>query len=426
MFKTIRDNTTQTLVYLLGIILISLLLKNIFISISIIVFLSFAFLKIKKGSFNLKSEFFFPIALYLTMLFSLLWSIDVKSSLFGLQKALPFLVVPLAFVLQSELKLSRQSLDKIFKAFSFSVVLFALFFLARAFLSFVKTKDTALFFYNNLVPIDPGAVYISVFCSFALFYFVQITSKSHLDKVALTILTVFLFLLSSKSIITIDFLIIVCYYAFFAPIPQSTKFITIVTVTVFLFFSILYVKEVKERFLVEYETSFVDNTLKSPIDTTNVVVHNVSIGQAWHNKKFKQNDFFPGAALRVYQTRIFAEILKKYPILLTGSGLEASQRYIREKTKEYNLYYEYGNLNFHNQYIQTFAELGIFGFLILLLMLFANIRNAFMNKDFLHIAFAITMIMLFLSESFFCRQRGIVFFIILYCLFNSLKSKKEL
>ena len=80
---------------------------------------------------------------------------------------------------------------------------------------------------------------------------------------------------------------------------------------------------------------------------------------------------------------------------------------------------EYEEYNFHNQYIQTLAEVGFFGLLILVLMLFVNLLNAIKQKDFLHIAFAITMIMLFLSESFFCRQRGIVFFIILFCLFNS-------
>jgi O-antigen ligase len=117
--------------------------------------------------------------------------------------------------------------------------------------------------------------------------------------------------------------------------------------------------------------------------------------------------------------RIFTEMQKEKPTFFTGFGLEASQDKIREKCKIHNLNNEYGEYNFHNQFIQTFAEIGIIGLLILIAMLTVNLFNGIKQKDFLHIAFAITMIMLFLSESFFCRQRGIVFFTLLYCLFNA-------
>jgi len=260
---------------------------------------------------------------------------------------------------------------------------------------------------------------MSVFASLALFYFVQIEKKKSIEKVALSIITVFIFLLSSKSIITIDFIIIVWFYAFYAKIPNGTKVLTILAVSLFLLFSIFFVKEVKDRFLVEYETAFVDNISHGKLHKKPEKTHNVSIKEAWTNTKFQQTDFFPGTALRVYQARIFKEMLQEEPLFLKGFGLEASQYRIRQKAKEHNLFYDYGEFNFHNQYIQSLAELGIVGLLILVIMLFVNLNNGLLKKDFLHSAFAITMIMLFLSESFFCRQRGIVFFIILYCLFNS-------
>jgi hypothetical protein len=171
--------------------------------------------------------------------------------------------------------------------------------------------------------------------------------------------------------------------------------------------------------MVEYETAFVDNISHQKEIHKIQKLHNVSIKEAWNNREFKQNDFFPGTALRVYQARVFREIFHEESLFLTGLGLEASQDKIRYKAKQHNLFYEYGEYNFHNQYIQTFAELGVLGFLVLTTMLFINIKNGVSKKDFLHIAFAITSIVLFLSESFFCRQRGIVFFVVLYCLFNS-------
>ena len=193
----------------------------------------------------------------------------------------------------------------------------------------------------------------------------------------------------------------------------------------FLLFSIFFVKEVKDRFLVEYETAFVDNISHGKSKKKPEKTHNVSIKEAWTNTKFQQTDFFPGMALRVYQARIFKEMLQEEPLFLKGFGLEASQYRIRQKAKEHNLFYDYGEFNFHNQYIQSLAELGIVGLLLLVIMLFVNLNKGVFNKDFLHIAFAITMIMLFLSESFFCRQRGIVFFVLLFCLFNSASHKKH-
>ena len=411
--------------YLLAIVMSTLPLRNIYVSIATILFLAVTFYPINKPQFKIKKDFYIPIAFFFAMIFSLIWSVNIQSSLSGIQKSLSFLVIPMAFFALPNF--NKDLLNTIFKIFSFSMSFYALFYLLNALVGFVDTHDFSLFFYNNLVPIDPGAVYMSVFASFALFYFIQLSHKSVFEIAALIILTIFLFLLSSKSIITVDFIIIVCYYTFFAEIPSSTKTLTIFLVSVFLFFSIFFVKEVKERFMIEYETAFVDNTLENSLEKANLKVHNVSIKEAWNTTKFHKTDFFPGTALRIYQIRIFKEIMSENNKFLTGFGLEASQEQIRIKALANNLHQDYGEYNFHNQYLQTFSELGILGLLVLVVMLIVNIVNALHNKDFLHIAFAITMIMLFLSESFFCRQRGIVFFIVLFCLFNATtKTNKSL
>jgi O-antigen ligase len=107
-----------------------------------------------------------------------------------------------------------------------------------------------------------------------------------------------------------------------------------------------------------------------------------------------------------------------------GFGLNASLVKIEEKGKKYDVFLGdektegYQMKNFHNQYIQNFAELGVIGFVLLILILGLNLKNALKSKDFIHIAFAILMISLFLTESFLWRQRGVVFFALFYCLFN--------
>jgi O-antigen ligase len=63
--------------------------------------------------------------------------------------------------------------------------------------------------------------------------------------------------------------------------------------------------------------------------------------------------------------------------------------------------------------------------LILLTMLFVLLKKAFHNKDFIHFTFSILMISVFLTESFMWRQRGVVFFVLFYCLFMAENYKKE-
>lgn len=427
--KNVRPKTVDffkdpsVFTYLLAAILITIPLKTIFVSIAIIVFACVAILHQEKTKISFNKFVLFPILLYVLMALSLIWTRDFSLSLKGLQKELPFLVIPVVFLFLP--KLTRKAAYSIFRYFSISMVVYAVYYLAHALYRYLDTGNTEVFFYHELVTADLNAIYVSVFASFAIFYFVSLVTKKLIDKIALFILVVLVFLLSSKSIITIDFILIICYYSFFAKIPQGVKTTTLITVTSFLVFSLVFVKEVKERFLLEYETAFIDNTVNKKIGNQNEKVYNVSLRQAWETDKFQQNHFFPGTAMRVYQTRIFVEMLRENNIFFTGFGLEASQQKIVEKEAEHNLYHGYGDFNFHNQYIQTFSELGVFGFLILLCMLLINNRKAWKQKDFLHIAFAITMIILFLSESFFCRQRGIVFFITIYCIFNLMQPDAE-
>jgi len=411
----------QIFVYLLAIILLSIPLKYIFGSIACILFLLVSFSSFHKIKFTFNKALLLPTMLYLLMVLSLIWTRDFEASVSGLQKEVLFLLIPLAFLFVPNLgKIDTQN---IFRFYSFGMVIYALYYIGNALGRYIATQNKAVFFYHELVTLDLNAIYVAVFASFSMFYFISKKEKKPFERASIFLLAVFIFLLSSKSIIFIDFLLIIYFYIYFSDTQNGVKFVTIASVTAFLLFSLVFVEEIRERFLIEYETAFVDNTLNEDIGNGNV--YNVSLKQAWNNEKFEQNHFFPGTAMRIYQIRIFKEMLQEEDILFTGFGLEASQENIRKKAYEYNLYPGYGDFNFHNQYVQTFAELGVVGFFILLAMLFLNIKKALKDKNFLHIVFSLTMIILFLTESFFCRQRGIVFFIILYSIFNVVKKPQH-
>lgn len=416
-------NSQDILKLLISLILITLPLKNIFVSIATIGFVTIGFVINKRQKISFEKSMLIPFLFFIIMALSLFWTHNYADSISGLQKSLSFIVIPAIFIIIP--KIFEDSKNNIFRLYSFGMLFYAIMYFAIACLNYYNTQNREYFFNKNLVPDDPGAIYMSVFASFALFYFVQLKSRKIIENVALIVLSIFIFLLSSKSIITIDFVIIIWFYAFYAKISQGTKVLTIFTASLFLFFSIFFVKEVKERFFLEFETAFVDNINNKNNNIDSTSIHNVSVSEAWKKKLFQQSDFFPGTAIRVYQLRVFNEIQQETPVFFTGLGLEASQEFIRKKAQEHNINKEFGEYNFHNQYIQSLAEIGVFGLLILIIMLFYNLFNGIQKKDFLHIAFSITMILLFLSESFFCRQRGIVFFIILYCLFNYNYSSKQ-
>ena len=404
-------------VYSILLILLCIPLKYIFSSIATISFVivSLPYFFRNKPSFNF--ALLLPIALFLLMLLSVTWSINTADTIKGLQKQLPILLFPICFLFISPLQTSDKS--KIFQNYSYGTVGYSLYFITNACFRYFQAKNSEVFFYHELVSEDLNAIYFSVLVSFALFYFISIAKSSVYQQTSIGILGVFIFLLSSKSVLTIDIILVVCFYTFFSKTKKSVRWLTISVVFVFLGLSLVFVKKVKERFLVEYETAFIDNTVNQTIGKASEKVYNVSLSQAWNLEKFEQNHYFPGTALRVYQLRIFIEMLNEQKILFTGFGLESSQQKIANKAKEHHLYSGYSVFNYHNQYLQTFSDLGVFGFIILLLMTFINIRNALKNNNFIHLVFATTMMFLFFTESLFCRQRGILFFITLYCVFNS-------
>ena len=412
-------------IYFISGILVSVLLPLAINSISIILFLIFCFLGVLKLQFKLNKILFLPIALYILMCLSLFWTSNYSATTSGLQKEFVFFIIPLVFLFLPTF--SKSSAYKVLRVYSFGTVFFALYCIIRATINYtiVETKDVFLF--HNLVTVELNAIYIAAFSSLCLFYFIILENKKPIDYFGLYVVAIFIVLLNSKTVFFIDLILFACHYMFFSKTKLGVKSVTFVFIITFFFLSIFFIKQVQNRIIAEYETAFVDNTIYENTNKGQKITKTISLRQAWNDKNFEQNSFFPGTAYRIFQARSFKEIIqeKKY-LWITGVGFNASDQFIIKKHKKYNLFKEINYHNFHNQYLQFFAEIGIFGFIILVVMVLINLINAIKNKDFLHIVFAFTMIVLFLTESVLCRQRGIVFFIVLYCLFNSVNYKSTI
>ncbi len=410
--KELAVNNTFEL--LLTLVLITIPLHYRYNSISVILLTAFSIYRAKENKFKIQSQLLFPVALYCLMFLSLFWTIDFDLTFQALLKEITLVLLPFSFFMHP---ISAESKNRILIIYAYSIFFFSIGVLLLATYRFYLNQDSSVFFYHGLVTKDVNAIHVSCYCTIAFFIFINKFNKTNLDKMAIALLLVMIFLLSSKNIIVV-FILLLFVYMFF---NRKSTFKKVYLYLGFILFSatlILFFNKIKERFEIEIKSNVTSNSINESI-TSKGLVYNVSIYDAWNKEKFSGNDYFPGTALRVYQIRIFIELLLEENIFFNGYGLNASWGKIKQKRIEHNLHKGYESFNFHNQYIQNFAELGVFGLILLIIIVGLTLKNAIKSKDFIHFSFAILMISLFLTESFLWRQRGVVFFITMYCLFNS-------
>jgi O-antigen ligase len=343
---------------------------------------------------------FLFIAFYFFGVLSLLWTDSVKNTFEGLIRFLSYLVLPLAFMINAE---NRFSIDKIFERFSKSMVFFALYCLIIGFIKVFKYDDINFLFYHELSGnlSQLNAIYLSVFISLAIGFFLFKSEKSKATLFYAIFLGVFLVLLSSKIIISMTFIFSIWYFFknnFFKK-GKPIHFITVIVMSfIFMISSINFVN----RFKTEFEKTKINEVLET--------------------KDFGPVYLWTGVGLRVFQTKAFIEILTEKKRIFLGSGLNNSQEDLNNKYKEYNLYSGFLNYNYHNQYIQIFAELGFVGLTLFLMILFIILKEAINNKNYFLFSFIIITSAVCITETFLWRQRGMVFFIIISLLLS--RSKK--
>lgn len=106
------------------------------------------------------------------------------------------------------------------------------------------------------------------------------------------------------------------------------------------------------------------------------------------------------------------EVIKKSPIVGfgTGDGFDELQRARNPNWHEY--IFEY---NSHNQYLETTVQLGILGFISLIMCTLGQLVFSIKRKDFIYSAMILIFSISCITESLLARQKGVLFFAFFSC-----------
>ena len=344
------------------------------------------------------------IAFYLLHLSSLVYSLNTTVAYNDLALKITLLLLPV-FILSVSLFPQNKKL-LLLHLFAISMVSMAVYDLYNSFLEYETSNSISVFYYKNLPHLLVGKPhYLAWYYSFAIFIALReiiVIKKFRLSWAFASIILLFsLILLSSRAYLFAFLLIASISTLVWISKKESSKgrLFNILGAFAILLGIIIAVPNTRERIA----DTFVE--LNKLVDSSD----------------YRQTN------PRVYIWKYSIGLIVEKPIL--GYGIGDAKEELSKALKNCDALFWNGNknvplhsksLNFHNQFLQTWAEVGILGFLLLL---FLMIRPFYIkNQHPLFLIFVGLTLIGFLTESMLERQAGVVMFAFMYPLLSSLKK----
>ena len=347
------------------------------------------------------------VLLYLLHLLSIFYTENSSEGWNDLRLKISFLLLPF-FMMTVQFIYNEQRIF-ILKFFAVLMMLMALTDLTHAFLEYLVSGNQETFYYIHLPYLLASKVhYVAWYYSFAIFISIYHLISSQSNRafwfLGLLILLFSLILLSSRAFILAFIVVfILSFLKWFKTAKVSRLMWTkILSIAALFILSLVFIPSINLRLndtVVELQKMFGYDTPKQ----TNPRVF------IWHYG---------------------ADLIAKNPIFGFGVGDAKGELGVALEScdamfwnGERNVPIQNKNYNFHNQFMQTWAEVGIFGFLILLFIMI----HPFLLKNS-HPLFLIFVGLTFigcLTESMFERQAGVVLFAFMYPLLFGLKKTSD-
>lgn len=134
---------------------------------------------------------------------------------------------------------------------------------------------------------------------------------------------------------------------------------------------------------------------------------------ALNHIKLQDNNSVESNQARLIMWNTSVEVIKDNFVYGTGTG-DYNDELIKRNKKYKNQGVVNSELNSHNQFLNTFVQLGLIGFLTLCAVFYLYFRIAMKNRDFLIVIIGVTFLLNFLFESIIETQSGIILFCILF------------
>jgi O-antigen ligase len=344
-----------------------------------------------KFTFNFTTFLF--VLFYGFYVFYALYTNHVSDALRYFENKLTFLVLPLFFFF---LPKEKMAFKWTIRGFLIAVFLLAIQSLVFSFSNYFKTHEIGSFI-STRFSYQHHPSYASVFYTFALLISWN-QRKKNAENYSLYWLILFSILLlfailACMSLAGLLFLILFLLAAFIHFLStkigkKKTLLFTVISPIVF-YVLVLITPPLKSQWddAKHFTVDFIDNPTTFVSDTTNA-----------------DN----GSSVRLIMWTISTQVLTEHPLGVGTANVDDYLYAKLTKLKQYKLAKKYYNP--HNQYLQSGIEIGIFGLIVLLFLLFKGITIAWKNRNYLLLFVVLNLVFNMLFESMLQRQSGIVFY----------------
>lgn len=352
---------------------------------------------------------------FLFQLFSLLYTHNVGHGLKNVESKLSLLLLPLVLF---DLKIDFSKIIRLLRYYVYSLAICSLLLIANSMLNYLS-KGSLLVYHDFVSPLGFHAIFFSYYCFLAVlvsaFFFQKALVKGKergLLILALTVLFCGLIIAASKNVLVVTVLFIVLGFAQqLLKNRLSVKALVVsVLAAIVLLLGASQIGVVNDRVSELTDLSGMEN------------YHRIKQGDSL---MYYDIDHFNGTSLRItFWDLAINQVFDEQKVLL---GLSPGDRREIMNTvfQKYGLIPYYSNYNIHNQFIQVFVELGIFAFLLYLLLHWQFMKSAIKRRNYLLLFFLIGLIIFQLTESLIERNHGIVFFCFFLPLLQSLNFTDE-
>ena len=348
---------------------------------------------------------FAGLLFFLTQLTGLFYTHHVNQQWHAIRLKSCLLIIPL--MVSCSGYINHQTRNKLLRGFCAILFAAALYCIFNAFRRWNTGHDPSVFFYFSLVkPLSQHAVQFSILVFIALIHLFESLRKNklvfslYIDVLMIIFFTVFIFLLSSRLVIS--------FYLFY------------------LLYLILFILKNKLKkgfiaFLFIFSCTAAGSLVlvtKNPVSERFFEIVQGDMGLI-KKEKFDPGIYFNGLQFRLLQWRFVPEILTEKKAWFAGVTSGDKQVFLDQKYVSENMYIgepsrgDRGFLgyNTHNQFLESLLQSGIIG-LIFFLLICAGLIKMMLEKKNREMSFITILLLLYsFTESVFETQYSILIFL---------------